>query len=74
MRLIVYLPNFLFFSNINVIPFKIVPLGNYPPMETSDMDDRRNAAHKNGGKTTKRRAQNQMEDQIKNDIRMRGED
>ena len=25
---------FLFFSNINVIPFKIVPLGSYTPMET----------------------------------------
>jgi hypothetical protein len=29
-----YLPKFLFFSNINVIPFKIVPLGSYKPMET----------------------------------------
>ena len=25
---------FIFFSNINVIPFKIVPLGSYTPMET----------------------------------------
>ena len=34
MRLIFYFPKFLFFSNINVIPFKIVPLGSYTPMET----------------------------------------
>jgi hypothetical protein len=33
MRLIFYLPKFLFFSNINVILFKIVPLGSYIPME-----------------------------------------
>jgi len=33
MRLICYLQKFLFFSNINVIPFKIVPLGSYTPME-----------------------------------------
>ena len=33
MRLIFYLP-MIFFSNINVIPFKIVPLGSYTPMET----------------------------------------
>ena len=29
-----YLPKFLFFSNINDIPFKIIPLGSYTPMET----------------------------------------
>ena len=29
-----HLPKFLFFSNINVIPFKIVPLGSYTQMET----------------------------------------
>ena len=34
MRLIFYLPKFLFFSNIHVIPFKIVPLGSYTPMKT----------------------------------------
>jgi hypothetical protein len=34
MRLIFYLPKFLFFTNINVIPFKIVSLGSYTPMET----------------------------------------
>jgi hypothetical protein len=34
MRLTFYLPKFLFFSNINVILFKIVPLGSYTPMET----------------------------------------
>ena len=34
MRLILYLPKFLFFSNINVIPFKIIPLGSYTLMET----------------------------------------
>jgi hypothetical protein len=34
MRLLSYLPKFLFFSNINVIPFKIVLLGSYTPMET----------------------------------------
>ena len=34
MRLVFYLPKFLFLSNINVIPFIIVPLGNYTPMET----------------------------------------
>ena len=34
MRLIFYLPKFLFFSNINVNLFKIVPLGSYTPMET----------------------------------------
>jgi hypothetical protein len=34
MRLIFYLPKFLFFSNINVILFKIVPLASYTPMET----------------------------------------
>jgi hypothetical protein len=34
MRLIFFLPKFLFFSNINVIPFKIVPLGSYTLMET----------------------------------------
>ena len=34
MRLIFYLLKFLFFSNINVIPFKIVPLCSYTPMET----------------------------------------
>jgi hypothetical protein len=34
MRLIFYLPKFLYFSNINVIPFKIVPLGSYTSMET----------------------------------------
>jgi hypothetical protein len=34
MRLISYLPKFSFFSNINVIPFKIVPLGSYTLMET----------------------------------------
>ena len=34
MRLIFYLPKFLFYSNINVIPFKIVLLGSYTPMET----------------------------------------
>jgi hypothetical protein len=34
MRLIFYLTTFLFCSNINVIPFKIVPLGSYTPMET----------------------------------------
>jgi hypothetical protein len=34
MRQIFYLPKFLFFSNINVVPFKIVPLGSYTPMET----------------------------------------
>ena len=33
LRLIFYLPKFLFFSNINVIPFKIVPLDSYTPME-----------------------------------------
>ena len=32
-RLIFYLPEF-FFSNINVISFKIVPLGSYTPIET----------------------------------------
>ena len=31
-RLIFYLTTF--FSNINIIPFKIVPLGSYSPMET----------------------------------------
>ena len=34
MRLILYLPKFLFFSNVKVIPFTIVPLGSYTPMET----------------------------------------
>ena len=34
MRLIFCLPKFLFFSNINVIPFKIIPLGSYAPTET----------------------------------------
>lgn len=34
MRLIFYLSKFLFFSNINVIAFKVVPLGNYTPTET----------------------------------------
>ncbi len=34
MRLIFYLPKFLFFSNIKVIPFKVVPLGSYTPTET----------------------------------------
>ena len=34
MRLIFYLPTFLFFSKINVIPFKIVPLGSNTLMET----------------------------------------
>jgi hypothetical protein len=35
MRLIFYLPKFYFiFSKINVIPFKIVSLGSYTPMET----------------------------------------
>ena len=34
MRLIFYLPKFLFLSNVNVTPFKIVPLGTYTPMET----------------------------------------
>ena len=34
MRLIFYFQKFLFFSNINVIPFKTVPLGSYTPMET----------------------------------------
>ena len=34
MKLIFYLPKFLFFSNTNVIPFKIVPLSSYTPMET----------------------------------------
>jgi hypothetical protein len=34
MRLIFYLPKFLLFSNINFIPFKIVPLNSYTPMET----------------------------------------
>jgi hypothetical protein len=29
-----YLPKFLCFSNINVIPFKVVPLNSYTPMET----------------------------------------
>ena len=33
MRLIFYLPKFLLYSNINVIPFKIVPLGSYTPIE-----------------------------------------
>ena len=33
-RLIFYLPKFLFFSNNNVIPFKITPLGSCTPMET----------------------------------------
>ena len=33
-RLIFNRQTFLFFSNINVIPFKIVPLGSYTPMET----------------------------------------
>ena len=28
------LTKILFFSNINVIPFKIVPLGSYTPIET----------------------------------------
>ena len=32
--LIFYIPKFVFLSNINVIPFKIVPLGSYTPMET----------------------------------------
>ena len=34
MRLIFYLPKFLCFSNINIIPFKIVPLGSYTSKET----------------------------------------
>ena len=34
MSLIFYLLKFLFFLNINVIPFKVVPLGSYTPMET----------------------------------------
>ena len=35
MRLIFYLSVFcFFFLNINVIPFKIVPLGSYTPLET----------------------------------------
>ena len=34
MGLIFYLPKFLFFSNINVIPFAIVTLGSYTPTET----------------------------------------
>jgi hypothetical protein len=34
MRLIFYLPKVLIFSIINVIPFKIVPLGCYTLMET----------------------------------------
>jgi len=34
MRLIFLFTKFLFFPNINVIPFKIVPLGSYTPMET----------------------------------------
>ena len=29
-----FIYQFCFFSNINVIPFKIVPLGSYTPMET----------------------------------------
>ena len=29
-----YSPKFNFFSNVNDIPFKIVPLGSYTPMET----------------------------------------
>ena len=33
LRLIFYLPKFLFFSNIKFIPFKIVPMGSYTPME-----------------------------------------
>ena len=33
MGLIFYLPKFLFFSNINVIPFKMVSFGSYTPME-----------------------------------------
>ena len=33
MGLIFYLPKLLFFSNMNVIPFKIVPLDSYAPME-----------------------------------------
>jgi hypothetical protein len=33
-RLIFYFPKFLFFSNTNVITFKIVLLGSYAPMET----------------------------------------
>ena len=34
MRLMFYLSKFLFFSNINATPFKIVHLGRYTPMET----------------------------------------
>jgi len=34
MRLIFYLPNLLSLSNINIIPFKIFPMGSYTPMET----------------------------------------
>ena len=33
MKLIFYLQKFLFFTNITVIPFKIVSLGSYTPME-----------------------------------------
>ena len=33
MRLILYLPRFLF-SNMKFIPIKIVPLGSYTPIET----------------------------------------
>jgi hypothetical protein len=34
MRLIFYLPKFLFISNINAVPFRIVALGSYTPMLT----------------------------------------